>query len=129
MRKKYLKIIVAVWAFFVSFDQVFAFFAHVDGSFDWSSPIPYLALILFVGALLIFIPGLHKLDKILVALISVIFGFFAVTSVLSFIKIVPPIFEGENAVMNFLASLMSVLKNVFFNIVPAVLGIVYLVRK
>ena len=129
MRKKYLKVIVAIWAFFVSFDQVFAFFASGEGGFNWSSPIPYLAFMLCISALLIFIPGLAKLDTVLVALISVIFGYFVVSSVLVFVQNVPQITGGENAVMLFLTSLMRVLKDVFFSIVPAIFGIVYLVRK
>lgn len=129
MKKKYLKIIVAVWAFFVSVDQVVAFVATLDGSFDWSNPIPYFALILFIAALIIFIPGMQKLDKLLIALISVLFLFFAVTTAISFVKSVPSILDGSNKIAVFIACLTSILKDMFFNIVPAVLGIVYLADK
>lgn len=129
MNRRVLKIIVAVWAYFVSVDQVLAFFAGNNGAIDWSNPVPYLAIILFAAGVLILIPGLDKLDQLLVVVIIGLFGFFVVNNVIAVINSIGSLVQLEDGIIKVVSRVTAALKDIFFNLVPAALGVMYLTKK
>ena len=127
MNKRILKIIVTVWAFFISVDQVVLFFS--SGNLAWSDPKPYAALILFIAAVLILIPGMEKLDRLLLFVISAFFVFFAAMGIMELVNAVINVIKLDDGIGGLFSKTSVLLKDIFFNLIPATLGFMYLTTK